>query len=332
MIMKQWFDQISIQPSPVLLSHPLGLLTLGSCFADEIGQRLLNRKFNVCCNPAGVIYNPISLEALIHYACGQIVWDKESALETSEGFFSWDHHGKIRGESLEQLGEKVNHTHAQIFTAIKESSWLILTLGTAYVFEKRADGMVVANCHKKPSDLFLRRMLSLEECLDSLNRIYQAVKAINPEIVTLLTVSPVRHLRDGHELNQVSKSTLRLAVHQFVEDHNDVLYFPAYELALDELRDYRFYKSDFMHLTQEATDYIFNRFEKWSMSEETIAINRMIEKIKQAIDHRPLSGAAGNAHIAHLTRTRDKINQLMKEAPHLDFEIELKHLTLALGE
>jgi hypothetical protein len=328
---KPWFDVVPLPPQSIDLNHKSrGILFLGSCFADEIGNRLIERKFDVLANPAGAIYNPLSIEALFLYMSGQLEWQKHNVIEVDSIWYSWDHHGAIRGDSIESLQKAVDQCHNMMLECLKKSELLTITLGTAYVFEKVIDGQIVANCHKAPGSLFQRRMLRVEDVVHSLESIYTIAKSIQPGLKLLLTLSPVRHLREGHLANQVSKSILRVAIHAFLEQYVDVMYFPSYEIALDELRDYRFYKEDRMHLSEEATDYIFDRFSTWSMSDETIALNEKIEKLQLAISHRPIGGQHSAAYQMHLQRTKEKIDYLLSEYPFLNFDNELANIAKLL--
>ena len=256
-----------------------GVVTLGSCFADAIGTRLEEGGFRVERNPFGTLYNPLSVaEALERIVdCREITSDD---LVQHDGLFhSWHHHGSFSRPTAEEMLVVCNSRIRQAHSALREARVLMLTFGTAYVFSLTPDpaeegtGMVVANCHKLPPRHFTRRRMTVEETVGRWRPLLQKLIAYNSELITILTVSPIRHMADGAHGNQVSKATLLLAVEELVSIFNpqfSISYFPAYEIVLDELRDYRFYGPDLSHLSALAEDIVYERFQRATMTPATI--------------------------------------------------------------
>ncbi len=283
----EWSSKINLGNIGITIDHHQHILCLGSCFADEIGQRLIDRKFKVVCNPAGVIYNPVSLETLLLYFSEQLTWSKEDAIQIQDMWYSWDHHGKVRGDSFEDLEKSISQLHADIRIELTKLDVVIITLGSAWIYELAGKDRVVANCHKAPSSFFTKKLLDIEKCCSAMSNMVNTIQQFAPDSKILWTLSPVRHLRDGVHENQLSKAILLLAIDQMVQHNTNNFYFPSYEIVLDELRDYRFYKSDFMHLTEDATNYVFDQFESWCMDQSTIQINQEVQKLNQALNHKP---------------------------------------------
>lgn len=243
---------------PFMLDYSTGIVSLGSCFADEIGVRLQEGDFHVEQNPFGALYNPASIAAAVR----RLMEDREIGMEDlveHEGLWhSWHHHGSFSRRTAEETLAACNSRIHQAHKALEEASLLMVTFGTAWVFEK--DGEIVANCHKLPPQKFVRRRMTVEEIVALWKPLLQELVTNYPKLNVLFTVSPIRHMADGAHGNQLSKSTLLLAVDQLVDD-NRFFYFPSYEIVLDELRDYRFYDDKMMHPTSVAVDVVWERFQ-----------------------------------------------------------------------
>lgn len=273
------FTSVEVAPMGCSFGLEDGVVTLGSCFADAIGTRLEEGGFRVERNPFGTLYNPLSLaEALERIVdCREITSDD---LVQHDGLFhSWHHHGSFSRPTVEECLAVCNSRIRQAHSALREARVLMLTFGTAYVFSLTSDsaeegnGMVVANCHKLPPRHFARRRISVEEIVGRWQPLLQKLITYNSELITILTVSPIRHMADGAHGNQVSKATLLLAVEELVSIFNSqfpISYFPAYEIVLDELRDYRFYGPDLSHPSALAEDIVYDRFQRAAMTPATI--------------------------------------------------------------
>lgn len=275
-----------IKPDPLKekLSLNSGILTLGSCFSDTIGDRLKKFKFDAMVNPFGTIYHPNAIFNLIEYSCSL---DKEiSEEEFVQHQDIWSHywfHSKLSALSKNDLQSLINDVRKSVYNYLQEADWIFITLGTAIGYSLISNGNLVANCHKVPQREFATRLYYQEEIIAGFKKIYPFIRDKN----ILLTVSPVRHLKETLILNSVSKSILRTVSHSLSESFENVHYFPAYELLLDDLRDYRFYDRDLLHPSAEAEDYIWNKFQDSAIDSKSREIMTDWEKILKSLSHRP---------------------------------------------
>ncbi|GHN00965.1 hypothetical protein WSM22_24540 [Cytophagales bacterium WSM2-2] len=273
-------------------SSPIGLkdkiFTIGSCFSDEIGQLLIENKFTVRKNPFGTVYNPISIHDLLLFGLNRTSPSAGSYSKNDEIHFNYYFHSSFSSLTNSDLESKVQNSITDSNLFLKNVNRIIITYGTSFVYQLRSNETVVANCHKMPSSNFEKRLLSETEIVKSFGGFYSTLKSINPSARIILTVSPVRHLKDTLELNAVSKSILRLACHSITNQFSNVEYFPAYEILLDDLRDYRFYKTDRLHPTEEAVGYIWEKFIETNVDDPARKFISEWERIKQDLAHRPL--------------------------------------------
>lgn len=282
--------EIEIAPITEGMSHSAKVFALGSCFAESISERLAKAKFLVATNPFGVLFNPFSIANAIERldsARTFAVCDIEAG---KESYFSYDAHSSLDGKSQTEAFANLNRAVAQGAKALHEADWVILTFGTAWVYEK--EGKVVANCHKQPASQFQRRRLSVTEIVERYDALFESVLR---DKKVVLTVSPVRHIGDGLPQNSVSKATLRLAVEELVAKHANASYFPSYEILIDDLRDYRYYADDLAHPSKMAVDYVWERFCEAMLSLKTQELLPKIEQIVAASEHRPFN-PEGDAH------------------------------------
>lgn len=304
--------------STVNLSHQEAILLLGSCFTENIGERLIQAKFNCNVNPFGIIYNPISLANSLNKTINKVEYSEQDLLENNGKFFSFDHHGSFSSfnqtECLKKINNEINCAHQHF----QETKTIVITLGTAWVYELVDTQKIVANCHKLPSKKFSKRLLSVDEIFQTWIPFIEQLKNTN----FIFTISPVRHISDGLHENNISKSVLHLAIHQLINNHNNCHYFGAYEMVIDELRDYRFYNQDMIHPTNQAIDYVWDKFADTYFNKETQQLNQRIEKLQQAVYHRPFNFESE----AHQKFVKEQIHQmelLCKEFPFLNFEEEI---------
>jgi hypothetical protein len=314
--------ELTLSPSPNAISHQTPVLTTGSCFAQAIGSRLQRGKFKALTNPFGVIFNPLSVFRLLQYSIRQELPAEHTYLERQGIHLNYDLHSDFSSPDKVALQEKIRLTIAQCHKFLKESRYLILTLGTAIVYERQDNGETVANCHKMPASTFSKKLLSAAEITDAFQHIYKELKQFNPELKIIVTVSPVRHIKDTLELNTVSKSTLRLVTHELQKQYAEVEYFPSYEIMLDDLRDYRFYHRDMLHPTEQAEDYIWERFGTCYFRQETQDLLKRWEKLRQAVNHRPFHPES-EVHQHFLKKT---IQQLETLAEQIDVSKEIETL------
>ena len=306
--------EIEVAPFAKGLEYGAKIFALGSCFAESISERLARAKFSVVSNPFGVLFNPFSIANAIERldsARSFAVCDIESGRET---YFSFDAHSSLNGKTHTEAFANLNRAVAQGAKALSESDWVILTFGTAWVYEK--EGRVVANCHKQPASQFCRRRLSVSEIVERYSPLFEGVLR---DKKVILTVSPVRHVGDGLQENSVSKATLRLAVEELVAKYENAHYFPSYEILIDDLRDYRYYADDLAHPTKMAVDYVWERFCEAALTPQAQAKLPQIEQIVAASEHRPFN-PEGEAHKLFCRKMLEKIESM----PELDFTSETK--------
>ena len=307
------------------LSHADRLLLLGSCFTENIGRRLLHAKFQTLVNPFGIVYNPVSMaQSLDRLLAADQPFRIEELVQHAGLWHSWMHHGSWSGTGREATLERLNAAYHAAAGFLKNTNRLLLTLGTAEVFTLRETGEVVANCHKAPAALFDERRLGVGETADILEKTLQKITAQRPDIQIVLTVSPIRHLRNGPVANQRSKAVLVLACAELCTRLPNVVYFPAYELLLDDLRDYRFYKPDLTHPNELAEGYIWDAFGDVFFTAKTKALMARIERIRAAMQHRPFRPDSAE-HQEFCERQLAAIAELSATEPQLDFSEEIAH-------
>ena len=284
--MNDFRTELTPQPSAFPLNLKDKIFTIGSCFADEIGSLLVENKFQVLNNPYGTVYNPVSIHQLLYYSLFKIFPPKKGYSQNGDVYFHYDFHSSFSSLHEDELKKRIKDSIIDSNQFLESSNRLIITYGTAFVYFLTSQDVVVANCHKMPSGDFQKVLLTEEQIVRSFSEFYQQLKTKLPTIKIILTVSPVRHLKDTLELNSASKSILRTACHAITERHKDVEYFPAYEILLDDLRDYRFYKTDRLHPTEEAVEYIWKKFTNAYFDEATKRFLVDWKKTKSDLNHK----------------------------------------------
>lgn len=317
---------INIPESDFKIEHESLITLMGSCFAESIGYKLSYYKFNSCKNPFGIIYNPISLAKSLKRIITGDLYQTNELNSFNQKWFSFDHHGSFSAIDKKECINNINQSLGQAHEQLKKSNTLIITFGSAWVYEYKDFG-VVANCHKIPGKEFSKRLLSVKEILTHFEELLDLLKTFNPDLTVIFTVSPVRHTKDGLYENNLSKSTLHLAVKNLVEQHSNCQYFPAYEVVIDELRDYRFYKDDLVHPTEMGINYVWEKFSKVYFDSDTEALNKAIEKIMNAAQHIPFDKKS-EAHQKFVSVMLNTIKLVQEELPFLDFEHEKKLLNM----
>lgn len=286
-----------------------------------MGSRLELLKFPTLLNPFGIVFNPVSIAVNLERLLEGEPF-RESELFQSQGIWhSFEHHGRFSNPDKVVALEDINQSFSAARHFLQTSNRLVITLGTAHVFLLKESGRIVANCHKVPAKAFERRRLRVKEVVDNLTAVFQKLKAALPTLEIIVTVSPVRHLRDGLMENQRSKATLLLALEEVGSRLPFVHYFPAYEILLDDLRDYRFYAEDMAHPSQQATDYIWEYFETAFFGEETKRLCEQLAEVQAALAHRPFHPKTLD-HQLFLRNQLARVEQLAKQFPQLNFEAE----------
>lgn len=278
-----------IEPSASKINLQSNIFTIGSCFADVVGNQLIENKLIATVNPFGTVFNPISIFKLLNQSLQNTGTNEQHILENESTYFHYDFHSQNNNVSKNELQSSLEKLQNEIGKKLKQADYLILTLGTAFVYQLLETKSYVANCHKMPANLFRKDLIHVKHICQEFEHFYKKIKAQNPKIHIILTVSPVRHTKDGIPENQVSKSILRAACHYLCLDFEDVTYFPAYEIMMDELRDYRFYEADMIHPNKLATDYVFKRFSETYFDEKLNTFINDFSKIKSDMNHRPFN-------------------------------------------
>jgi len=317
-----WQIQVLIPKYTFDISHSDKVFSVGSCFAQHMADRLLHYKFSCTSNPYGTLFHPIPLLQNLTNALKGSEINQELFLEREDAFFHYSCHSSIWADSKEELKNKLQGLQLSVAKDLKESKLLILTFGTSFLYQLAGSGKVVANCHKQPKITFSKGMSNPQEIQTVFQSFYVELKKKNPEIQILLTVSPVRHIRDGVHQNNVSKSALLLACEEIQNTFDDVHYFPAYEIVLDELRDYRFFEKDRVHPNEEARDYVWNKFSDALLKPESKLLTKDLDKLFTSKNHRPFR-AESEAHQSFLKKT---LNLAIELNEKVDLEAEIKDL------
>jgi GSCFA family len=276
-------------PSRSLSNFSIGekVVTIGSCFSDDIGKKLVDHKFNVLANPFGNIYNPVSIHKILSMALKESNPDDFSFLEREGAFFHFDFHSDWNDTDQSILNKRISEQLSKLREALLTSKFLIITYGTAWVYENKETKTIVANCHKKPQEDFEKFLLTQKMIIESFERFHEILKKLNPDCQLILTVSPVRHIKDTLELNSVSKSILRLTCDTLTKTFSNIFYFPAFEIMMDDLRDYRFYKPDMIHPSDQSVDYIWTKFSEVFFKPDTQRFVQEWKNILAALHHHP---------------------------------------------
>lgn len=311
---------------PVKISHNNRLLLVGSCFTEQIGHKLSHHKFSVLENPNGILFNPVSISnAVISYANGKM-YSEDELFYYNELWGSWQHHTKFSNINKIKALQAINRSQEKANVFIREANWILLTLGSAFVYEQSgyekddAYQNVVANCHKVPADKFNRRLLDTGEIKQVLKAMMKEVKHINPTVNFIFTISPVRHLREGFIENNRSKAALIEAVHSLTNDV-DIFYFPAYELVIDDLRDYRFYAEDMVHPNYAATNYVWEKFISTCIDEPSQQLMKELAVIVAAKNHRAFNPTS-EQHQKFLLTNLEHLKRIKERYPYIDLSEE----------
>ncbi len=310
---------VNIDSADFNLTHQTSLLLIGSCFSQNIGAQLTKYKFTTTINPSGVIYNPISIANTLNRVLNNEAYTESHLTSANNQWISFDHHGRFSSPNKTECLNNINQELSAANSCLKNKTTLLITFGSAWVYEHPTHG-IVANCHKIPAKEFTKRLLTVEEIVEQYTEL---VSKIDDNII--FTVSPVRHSKDGLHENNLSKALLHLAIQSIVENNDNCSYFPAYEIVIDELRDYRFYKDDLIHPTDLAINYVWEKFGACYFSEETIELNKAIQKMAAAANHRPFDFNS-EAHQKFIQGYVVAIKNIQKDFPFLNFEKELRQL------
>ena len=322
-----FFTEIKIPEFPWKMDYSKSILFFGSCFSENIGQKLLDLKFDVDLNPFGILYNPVSIANSLHILLEKRVFTESDLFQDQGAWNSFYHHSRFSNADREVALEKINRRIGLSHEFLLRADFLMITFGTSWVYELKETGQVVTNCHKVPAAKFKRFRLDVSDITGVYSELLKELWKFNPNLKVVFTVSPIRHWKDGAVENQVSKATLLLAIDHLLKrlESNNIAYFPSYELMMDELRDYRFYAEDMLHLSAVATDYIFERFGKVMISINSLQIAKEVVKIGKAILHRPVNSASVE-YERFILYNLDEINKITINFPYLNFAKEKRQL------
>ena len=306
---------VQIPPSTIRIGYEHRTIILGSCFAEAIGQRLSDLLFPVDLNPFGILYNPDSIAAAIRRLMDGNLFTADELTRYDDLYHSLLHHGSFSAPTADECLERINARLSAGAEFLAAADRIIVTFGTSYVYRWKGTGAVVGNCHKMPDSYFRRERLSVDKVVHRWNLLLDSMVCRRPEVKWIFTVSPVRHLRDGAHENNLSKSVLHLIIEKLISLYPTIAnYFPAYELMMDELRDYRFYAEDMCHPSPVAIHYISDRFESTYMDAKTRAWLRRAEALHRDLQHRPIRPDS-EAYRRFLVQTKLKLKQLRAELP-----------------
>ena len=311
-------------PIPILKSnYPIDyhskIVSLGSCFAVNMAEKLDYFKFQNVVNPFGILFHPLALNKMIQKAVLQEQFTESDIFFHNERWHCFDVHSDLSRASKDEFLELLNSNVKLLHEAIVGCSHLIITFGTSWVYRRVENGQLVANCHKVPQKEFKKGLLSVEEIKQGLEEIIRSVSSVNPEAKTIFTVSPVRHIKDGFVENQWSKANLISAVHQVRTQQSEIVYyFPSYEIMMDELRDYRFYAEDMIHPSATAIDYIWKRFAETWVAESAFSTMQEVERIQRGLAHRSFHPDS-EQHQKFLEGLQNSIQAVQYQFPFIRF-------------
>jgi hypothetical protein len=313
--------KVQIPSSALKIGYQDHVLALGSCFAENIGKRMSDAYFLIDVNPFGVLYNPLSIKNSLELLLHDKSFTSNDIFEYNSKWQSFSHSTQFSDPNslvcLEQINSRLNASRS----FFKQSETVIITFGTAWIFEDINTGQVVSNCHKLPARSFTRRRLTVQEIVDSYMMIIGKLHAFNPALQIIFSVSPIRHWKDGAHENNISKSTLLLAIDELQKEVEQVHYFPAYEIQMDELRDYRFYASDMLHPSDVAVDYIWEKFCETYFSNETQLLKTIVQQLNADLAHRPLHPEA-NEFLLFKKNIENKKSKIIADYPFLSDRIK----------
>ncbi|MCK8141977.1 GSCFA domain-containing protein [Flavobacterium sp. I-SCBP12n] len=312
---------IPIPKSNRLIDYNSKIVSLGSCFAVNMAEKLDYFKFQNTCNPFGILFHPLAIEKFIDFAVSKKQFTENDIFFHNELWHCFDAHSDLSNPDREELLVSLNAVVQSAKIAIEQASHVIITYGTSWVYKNIESNEVVANCHKVPQKQFEKSILSIETIQKSIRNTIDLIQKVNSKCCVIFTVSPVRHIKDGFVENQWSKANLISSIHQVIQTEHLKLntgYFPSYEIMIDELRDYRFYSEDMLHPNQVAIDYIWKRFKETTISDGVFTTMEEVENIQKSLMHRPFNPQS-ESHLKFVSKLNQKITKLETQNPFMKF-------------
>lgn len=306
------------------INHKHNLFFIGSCFSDYINLYFKNNKFNTQSNPFGVVYNPVSIEKVISAIATKKRFTKKDLFYENGLWKSFSTHSSLSNTNENDMLSNLNKIVTETFSFLKNTDYLFITLGTSQVYEYKKTNEIVCNCHKLLPSSFNKRMLTTNEIINSIDNIINIVTTINNKVNFIFTVSPVRHFKDDLITNTISKSLLFIGLNEVCKNNNEVYYFPSYEIILDELRDYRYFADDLVHPSSMAVKYIWEIISGTFFSNETIEINKTVESINNAYNHKPFFDNT-EEFIKFKQHYYSIVSKTIKKYPFLNLKKEIEY-------
>ena len=317
--------KITVAAPDFSIDYNSRLMMLGSCFAENMGSKFSYYKFDVDVNPCGIIYNPLSVANVLRLIVEGKQFEKSDLRQVGGKWVSLYHHGAFSSTDPDECLRRINDRLTKATGELRTLDLLVITWGTAWVYKYIPENIIVSNCHKIPSREFERSRLSVEDIVREYLVLIERLREINPGLRILFTVSPIRHWKDGAHGNQLSKATLLLAIDRLREEIQHVYYFPAYEIVLDELRDYRFYAEDMLHVSGFTVDYIWERFLYSFISPEVFGLMNQIGRINKGVAHRPFEPQS-EEYQRLVKKMLAEIAMISRSYPMIDFSEEKRKL------
>jgi len=318
----QFRTQIPISKTNNPIDYNSKIISVGSCFAENMAGKFDYFKFQNATNLFGIIFNPVSIEKIISRVIKEEFYTEKDVFFYNERWHSYEVHSDLSNSDRQELLETLNKAISETYKYLKKATHIIITYGTSWIYRNTESDEIVANCHKVPQKQFSKELLPVEVIQKSIQNTIDLIQVLNPNINFIFTVSPVRHIKDGFAENQLSKAHLFAALHEVLKNHNSKLltpnYFPSYEIMMDELRDYRFYAEDMLHPNQVAIDYIWHKFSENYISEESISTMQEVSEIQKSLRHRSFNPES-EQHQKFLAKLQQKISAIQEKWIHIKF-------------
>lgn len=322
--------KVQIPEPDFKISYSDPVMFIGSCFASEIGSKMKEGCMPVMINPAGTVYNPVSVADTLRNITGKKEFTREDLHCHNDTWFSFSHYTDFSSDDPEKVLKKINSKTAEASDFIKKAKFLFITFGTSWIYRLADGGKPVSNCHKLPSTFFTRELLTVEDIAQLWNEVLSDLSSMLPGLKVIFTISPVRHWKDGAHGNQVSKSVLFLAIEKLLKHPGNPDYFPAYEIMMDELRDYRFYGNDMLHPSETAVEFIWELFSGAYMKKETLKIWNEASAISRAMNHR-LTTESTEKTRQFAVGMLDRIYRLQSKYNQIDFSSQITYFENLMG-
>lgn len=321
---------IKVEPSKFKISYKSRVMFIGSCFATAIGMKMEEGRIPVMVNPSGTVFNPVSVSETLDLVIKGRQFSINDLYNFEGTYLSFYHYTDFSSYNPEKILERINKASKQASEFLKSADFLFITFGTARVYKWKESGIIVSNCHKIPSCYFESELLGVNDIVNVWQKMLDNLHTLYPGLKIIFTISPVRHIKDGTHSNQVSKSILILAVEELLDHNSKPCYFPAYEILMDDLRDYRFYGDDMCHPSSSAIDYLWEAFTKCYFDEHTMEIWKEISRITKAVSHRIRSDSPEQIR-NFASKIIERIDKLVARVPHINLDKERRYF-LELSE